>query len=179
MIVDADSGVLQVLVCKQDLLCLRQEQPRISQVQPQHFPRVCAQAKSEVGILGDLGLSKQALQLGLAGMYTHDVVSGVCDGDFSLCVGICHACGFCNKQLCSRGNARPRGVRGGRHTGIVLITFFPINPRILPALLFRELSCCFQRSRLGFQSRLAARLVPAFARMLFAAMLACILFELF
>merc|ERR1711990_1028433 len=67
-----------------DLLCLRQEQPRISQVQPQHFPRVCAQAKSEVGILGDLGLSKQALQFGLAGMYTHDVVSGVCDRDFSL-----------------------------------------------------------------------------------------------
>ena len=58
VVVDADSSVLQVLVCEQDLLCLRQEQPRISQAQPQRFSRVCAQAKSKVGILSDLGFSK-------------------------------------------------------------------------------------------------------------------------
>jgi hypothetical protein len=69
---------------EQDFLSLREEQPGLAETQDDGSPLVCLQPKGQVIELCNLGLAKQALQLGTPGVFTHDMLGSVGDRDFLL-----------------------------------------------------------------------------------------------
>ena len=57
VVIHTEPSVFEVLVCEQDLLGLREEQPWLEETQGDQFPLVGLQPKSQVSILCSLGFS--------------------------------------------------------------------------------------------------------------------------
>jgi hypothetical protein len=121
MVVHAAPSVLEVLMCEQDFLSLREEQSGLAETQDDGSPLVGLQPKGQVVVLCNLGFPNKRCNLALRECL-RTTCSGLLVTETSACVsGYALRVGFAMKRF-ARRTVHVRGIReegGRRDTRIV------------------------------------------------------------